>query len=489
MLLADLARASGRPLPRGSPNPDIAGLSADSRAVAPGFLFAALPGARADGAGFLDDALARGAAAVLAPPGAAVRRARGRGVAAVADRDPRRRLARMAAAFHGAQPATVAAVTGTNGKTSIAHFLAAIWRAQGLRAAAIGTLGVQAPGVGTGGAGGLTTPDPVALHAGLARLAAAGVGHAVLEASSHGLAQRRLDGVRIRCGVLGTVGRDHLDYHGTVARYRAAKRRLFGELVEPGGAAVLNADAPGAPAFCRAAARRGLRVVAYGRGAGAAWRIESSRPAGDGQELGIRAPGGRRAVAFPLIGGFQAENALAAAAAAAATGTAEEEALGALAALDAPAGRLERVARHRGAAAYVDYAHTPDALAAALAALRPHVAGRIHLVFGCGGDRDPGKRVLMGRAAARGADEATVTDDNPRTEDPARIRAEVLRGCPGAREEGDRRAAIRGALARLAPGDALLVAGKGHEAVQERGAEALPFDDREVVRGLAEEPS
>ena len=484
MRLAELAARTGRPLPDGMPDPDIRGLSADSRSLHAGYLFAALPGGRTDGVEFLEDAVHRGAAAALVPP-AAASRAKALGITTVADVVPRRRLARMAAAFYEAQPEAIVAVTGTNGKTSTAHFLAGLWRASGRRAAAIGTLGV-----GTGGAGdrapagpGLTTPDPVALHAELAALAGAGLRHAVIEASSHGLDQHRLDGVRIAVAVLTTIGRDHLDYHGSEHAYRAAKRRLFSELVAADGTAVFNADCAD-PATVAAAARRGLKVVTYGRTADADWRLAGVAPGEDGQVLRLSTPAGERTAAFVPLGRFQAENALAAVAAAVASGVPADAAVAGLPALTAPAGRLERVGARGGAAVFVDYAHTPDALAAALGALRPHAAGALHVVFGCGGDRDPGKRVLMGAVAARHADRVTVTDDNPRSEDPAAIRAQVLQGAPGAVEIGDRFEAIDAALAALADGDALLIAGKGHETTQAAGGAVTPFDDRAVARRL-----
>ncbi len=490
MRLGELARASGGPLPQGTPDLDIVGLSANSRTVRPGFLFAALHGSHTDGAGYLEDALARGASAALVSS-ESVERARRLGIPVVSARDPRRRLARMAAAFHGVQPGTVVAVTGTNGKTSIAHFLVSMWRRRGFEAAMIGTLGIHSshgPSRKEGSAS-LTTPDPISLHAELAALARTGVNRAVIEASSHGLDQRRLDGVEIAVGLLSSIDRDHLDYHGTEANYRAAKRRLFSHLVGEGGAAVLNADAPGASAFRRAAEKRSLRVVSFARKNRADWFFADNHLDSNGQVLVLDTPAGAFDVRLPLIGDFQMENAVAAAAAASLTGLETAEAVKSLETLTAPPGRLERVATHRGATVYIDYAHTPAALAAVCAALRPHVEGKLFLVFGCGGERDPGKRVLMGRIASRGADSITVTDDNPRGEDPAAIRAVVLASCPEAKEIGDREEAIRDVLGRLSSGDALLVAGKGHETVQIRAGETLPFDDRSVVQALAEEAS
>ncbi len=484
MKLAELAARSGPPLPSGAPDPEIHGLSADSRSLRTGYLFAALPGVRQDGMAFLEEAVGRGAVAALVPP-AAEARARTLGIAVVADALPRRRLARMAAVFHGSQPATVVAVSGTNGKTSTAHFLAGLWRHAGLAAAAVGTLGVRtrdapaaAPSVPP-----LTTMEPVALHARLTALAQTGVTHTVLEASSHGLDQYRLDGTRIAVAVLTAMGRDHLDYHRTEHAYRAAKRRLFAELLAPGGTAIVNRDTASHD-IVSGADRADVTVLGYGRSPGADWRLRAARPAGRGQRLHLSTPDGERTVRFGPPGGFQADNALAALAAAVTTGVPLDAALAGLESLQAPVGRLERVAAPDGASIFVDYAHTPDALAAALDALRPHAEGGLHVVFGCGGDRDPGKRVLMGEVAAERADRVTVTDDNPRSEDPAAIRAAVRRGAPDSLEIGDRRSAIEHALSQLQAGDVLLIAGKGHETAQIVQGEARPFDDRALVRSL-----
>lgn len=484
MRLAELAARTGRPLPEGMPDPVIRGLSSDSRSLHAGYLFAALPGGQIDGIEFLEEAVHRGAAAALVPP-AAASRAKALGITAVADVVPRRRLARMAAAFYGAQPDMVVAVTGTNGKTSTAHFLAELWRGAGLHAAEIGTLGVSAgPGTDLASAAlNLTTPDPVTLHAELASLSEAGLNHAVLEASSHGLDQHRLDGVHIATGILTTVGRDHLDYHGTEHAYRAAKRRLFAELVTPGGTAIFNLASVDQDTLA-AAERRDLNVVTYGRGDEADWQLKAVTPDVQGQVLQLLTPRGERIVPFGPLGQFQAENALAALVAAVVSDVPVDDVVNGLSSLTAPAGRLERVGTRGGASVFVDYAHTPDALAAALDALRPHVRGVLHVVFGCGGDRDSGKRLLMGEVAARHADRVTVTDDNPRSEDPATIRAEVLQGAPDAAEVGDRFEAIASALGSLRDDDALLVAGKGHETTQTVRGVATPFDDRAVVRHL-----
>ncbi len=474
--------------------PVLSGLTADSRAVAPGFLFAALPGAKADGRAFIGDAVARGAVAVLAPAGTAWPP----GVPAVpllTAADPRRALALLAAGFHGAAPATLVAVTGTNGKTSSVDFLRQLWTLEGHHAASLGTLGLVAPGLPPGES--LTTPDPVALHAMLARLARAGVTHAAMEASSHGLDQRRLDGVRLAAAGFSNLTRDHLDYHGTMAGYRAAKLRLFDTVLPAGGTAVANADMDRETllALRAVAALRGLRLLTVGE-AGDDLRLLRQIPLPDGQDLDIAAFGARETVRLALPGRFQADNALLALALAVAAGMAADRALALLPRLAGVRGRMELAARlPNGAAVYVDYAHTPDALERLLAALRPHVApgARLHVLFGAGGDRDPGKRPLMGAAAARHADLAWVTDDNPRSEDPTAIRRAVLAGCrggvaPEARassiDAGDRAGAIAKALAALGPGDVLAVAGKGHESGQTIGGVTYPFDDASVVRGL-----
>jgi UDP-N-acetylmuramoyl-L-alanyl-D-glutamate--2,6-diaminopimelate ligase len=448
---------------------ELRGITADSRKVAPGVIFAALPGSRVHGPDFIADAVRLGAGAVLAPlgtvwpAGVPVR-------PLITDAEPRRVLARIAALLAGAQPAQVVAITGTNGKTSTAEFLRQIWAWSGRKAASLGTLGLIAPGFATGP--GLTTPDPVALADTLARLARAGIESAAIEASSHGLHQFRLDGVRLAAGAFTNLTRDHLDYHGDMAAYRAAKLRLFAELLPRGAPAVastsLDVETLGQ-----------LRVIAALRGL--ALRIvgpESTTPRADGQM--VRFEGTE--LHLPLAGRFQADNAILACALAEATGVAN--ARDALPHLTGVRGRMELAATlANGAAAYVDFAHTPDALDRLIAALRPHTAGKLHLVFGAGGDRDPGKRPLMG-AAARAADRVIVTDDNPRTENPAMIRAAVLAACPDAIEIGGREAAIAAGLGDLAPGDVLVVAGKGHEQGQTIGTETLPFDDASVIRRL-----
>jgi UDP-N-acetylmuramoyl-L-alanyl-D-glutamate--2,6-diaminopimelate ligase len=468
---------------------EIAGLTSDSRQVKPGFLFAALPGGHFDGRDFIAGAVERGAVAILAPPGAGDRApAAGldrRRIALIVDENPRRRFALMAARFFSQQPSTVAAVTGTNGKTSVVWFLRQIWAGLGHKAASLGTLGVQAPGLNMSGR--LTTPDPVQLHRTLARLKLAGVDHLAMEASSHGLAQHRLDGVRIAAAGFTNLSRDHLDYHGSVDAYLAAKTRLFSELLADGGSAVVNADAPNAPAIQAAAERRGVRVLTFGT-RGRDIRLDGIEPVDGGQRLTVTLGGETTQVTLPLVGDFQAWNALCALGLAVATGAGERGALATLETLRGVPGRLELVARLKsGASVYVDYAHTPDALASVLGALRPRTRGALAVVFGCGGDRDPGKRSEMGRIAAELADRAVVTDDNPRGEIAADIRRQVLAACPGGVEIGDRAEAIAHAMSELRADDVLVIAGKGHETGQTVGERVLPFDDTEVARAVAEE--
>ena len=457
-------------------------MTADSRAVGPGFLFAALRGARLDGRQFAAAAVARGAVAILTDdPAALALAAEARaGLAIITDVNPARRLALAAAAFFGRQPDTIVAVTGTNGKTSVAHFAREIWQGLGHPAASIGTLGVVTAAGRRAGA--LTTPDPVALHRDLAALATAGIEHAAIEASSHGLAQFRLDGLKVAAAAFTNLTRDHLDYHGDMESYRAAKERLFTDLLQPGGTAVLNADSA---SFARLAAlcrERGHPVLGYGSDPGAALRLLGRIAEGDGQRLALNIRGRRFALRLPLAGAFQARNALAALGLAIATGAPIAEAAAMLARLSGVPGRMQRVAEVNGAAIYVDYAHTPDALATVLAALRPHAAGRLLVLFGAGGDRDPGKRPLMGEAAGRLADRVYVTDDNPRSEPAAAIRRAILAGAPAALEIGDRRAAIAAAIAELRPGDLLVIAGKGHETGQIVGDVIHPFDDAVVAQ-------
>ncbi len=468
---------------------EITGLTCDSRRVAPGFLFAALPGTMADGRNFIDEAVQRGAAAVLAPPGTrppgppadALRQP----VPMMVDDNPRRLFALLAARFYDRQPATIAAVTGTNGKTSVVSFLRQIWCRLGRRAASLGTLGIDAPHARHPAS--LTTPDPVDLHASLSDLAAHGVACLALEASSHGLAQHRLDGVRVNAALFTNLSRDHLDYHGTMDAYLAAKLRLFDEIAEPGAVAVLNTDAPYIGAVRAVCRKRRHRVFTYGSQGGDV-RLAGLEATAEGQRLALAIGGRSFSATLPVVGAFQAENALGALALALALGEDTDGAIAALEGLEGVPGRVQRVACHaNGAPIYVDYAHTADALAHVLAALRPQTRGRLVVVFGCGGDRDPGKRPEMGKTARRLADAVIVTDDNPRGEDAARIRAQILADCPGAQEIGDRAEAIQAAVAGLAPGDLLVVAGKGHEQGQIIGGTVRPFDDAEAVRAAVAE--
>ncbi len=463
----------------------IAGITADSRAVKPGYLFAALPGTRVDGAKFIPDAVKKGAVAILCgkdvklpdlPDGVAVVRAD----------NPARALSLIAARFYRHQPVTIVAVTGTNGKSSVAEFVRQIWAFMGFRAASMGTIGVFGPDL-EGLKVSHTTPDPVHLHETLAKMRKKAISHLALEASSHGLAQYRLDGVRLSAGGYTNISRDHLDYHADMDGYFNAKMRLFEELLEPPAGAVINMDgARGAEAAERARAR-GLLVLEVGEAAEGLKLLER-RPEGLGQQLRIRGRKREYRVYLPLVGRFQAENALVAAGLVIAAGGPEEEAIMGLERLTGARGRLDLAGRTRaGAVAFVDYAHTPDALRTALEALRPYARGRLVVVFGAGGDRDRGKRPQMGEAAAKLADVVIVTDDNPRSEDPARIRSEILAACPGAREIGDRSRAIAEALAMLEPGDVLLVAGKGHEKGQIVGDEVIPFSDHEEIERWLEE--
>jgi UDP-N-acetylmuramoyl-L-alanyl-D-glutamate--2,6-diaminopimelate ligase len=469
--------------PPGCGGIEIAGLTADSRKVLPGWLFAALRGSRADGAEFITGAAARGAAAILVEEGLAAAPA---GVPVLTSPQPRRALALMASRFYGAQPATAVAVTGTSGKTSVVDFARQIFTALGHPAASLGTIGLVAPGERTYGS--LTSPDPITLHETLAQLARDGVTHLALEASSHGLDQHRLDGVRLRAAAFTNLGHDHLDYHPTVQAYLTAKLRLFSEVLPRDGVAVVNADAPEAPAVLAAAGQAGHRTFTVGK-AGATLTLVVREPDRFAQRLRVRHAGGTADIRLPLPGAYQAGNALLAAGLALATGEPTERVLAALEGLQGVKGRLEVMGLVHGGLAVIDYAHKPEALAAALEALRPFAPGRLICVFGCGGDRDRAKRPVMGEIATRLADTVIVTDDNPRSETPEAIRAEILAGAPGAREIGDRAEAIRDGARLLGPGDVLLVAGKGHEIGQIVGDTVLPFSDHDVVGALITEPA
>jgi UDP-N-acetylmuramoyl-L-alanyl-D-glutamate--2,6-diaminopimelate ligase len=439
-------------------------------------LFAALPGTKADGLAFAKDAAQRGAAAILAGADA---KPDAVDLPFLRAAEPRRALALLAARFYGAQPKTVAAVTGTNGKTSVAAFTRQIWAAIGFEAASLGTIGIVT------GRGETplehTTPDPVSLHKHLARLAAEGVTHLALEASSHGLDQHRLDGVRFAAGAFTNLTRDHLDYHPTFEHYLNAKLRLFRELLEPGTPAVIDADSPGAEIVIEAAQSARLKVWTVGGNGGGIALLEAERK-GFKQRLSLAQDGRRFTVDLPLAGRFQVSNALVAAGLALALGASADDVFPVLSKLQGAKGRLDYAGETAaGAPVFVDYAHTPDALVKALQALRPYVQGRLHVVFGCGGDRDKGKRPEMGWAAVSNAEAVYVTDDNPRSEDPAVIRSEILAAAPGAIEIANRADAIAAAIRALNKGDVLLVAGKGHETGQIAGKTVIPFSDHEAV--------
>ncbi len=479
MLLGDLATAD-LTLPEGAGTIDIAGLSADSRAIERGYLFAALPGSATDGARFAGDAAGRGAVAILT--GRDAHLVVGPAVAVLRADDPRRALAEMAARFHPRQPEKLVAVTGTSGKTSVAAFTRQIFEAAGKSAASVGTIGVVSRAWTE--YGNLTTPDPVALHATLDRLAGAGVTHAAIEASSHGLDQRRLDGIRIVAAGFTNLGRDHMDYHATVADYLGAKLRLFSAILPKDGAAVIDMDGTYAEEVAMTAAERGQRLIRVGR-KGRDIKLLGIEPDGFRQRLSLDAFGKRRDIVLPLAGAFQASNALVAAGLAIGAGVDAETTLKALETLAGAPGRIELVGRKaNGAMIFVDYAHKPEALESVLTALRPMTRERLVVVLGAGGDRDAGKRPLMGKVAKQLADIVIITDDNPRSEDPAAIRAAIKAGAPGAIEIGDRAGAIREAVAMLGKGDVLCVAGKGHETGQIVGAKVFEFSDHAVVRNV-----
>ena len=463
----------------------VSGLTADSRRVVPGGVFVAVPGTKADGRLFAAQAAQAGAVAVA---GEGARPADlPQATAWIAVADARRALALAAARFAGAQPETVVAVTGTSGKSSVADFVRQILSRLGRESASLGTVGI----VTNRGAeyGSLTTPDPVTLHRTLARLAAEGITDLAMEASSHGIEQRRLDGVELAAAGFTNLGRDHLDYHASVEEYLAAKLRLFTALLPKGRPAIVNADGAYAERVVAAAREAGHEIRTTGR-AGEAIRLLEARPEGFSQALRLVHAGAEYRVGLPLVGDFQVENALVAAGLALATPGGEADPAGVFAALGALTGvpgRMERIGEARGGLCLVDYAHKPEALEHVLCALRPFASGKLVVVFGCGGDRDRGKRPIMGEIAARLADGVIVTDDNPRSEDPAAIRAAILSAAPGAREIGDRAEAIRQAVGGLSAGDVLVVAGKGHETGQIVGERVLPFSDHEVVRAAIAE--
>jgi len=461
---------------------EVTGFAIDHRKVAPGTIFGAFQGASVNGEDFIPAAVAAGAVAVVARPEAVVE-----GAAHITDTEPRRAFARLAAQFFTPVPDTIVAVTGTNGKTSTAEMTRQLWHMAGERAASIGTLGVTTAteSISTG----LTTPDIVTFLSNLTGLAREGVTHVAYEASSHGLSQFRNEGVRVAAGAFTNLSRDHLDYHPTMEDYFAAKMRLFDEVVAEDGTAVIWMDDEWSSRAWEHARTRGLNVLTVGEKADGV-RLLARSPGQLGQELRLELDGKEYTVLLPLIGAYQAANALVAAGLVLATGGEPGEVFGNLPRLQPVRGRLERAAiTASGAPVYVDYAHTPDALRAAVDALRPHVSGRLITVFGAGGDRDQGKRAPMGRVAVETSDVVIVTDDNPRGEDPAAIRAMVLEGAVGAREIGDRREAICAAIADAERDDIVLIAGKGHEQGQIVGSgkdmRILPFDDVSVARECA----
>jgi UDP-N-acetylmuramoyl-L-alanyl-D-glutamate--2,6-diaminopimelate ligase len=465
---------------RGGRDPVLAGVTADSRAVKDGFLFAALPGAVLHGGEFIGPALRMGAAAVLTDAEGARIAAEvlaGSDAALVVAEDAREALSGAAALWFGAQPQVMVAVTGTNGKTSVATFTRQIWMALGHAAINIGTTGVEGAWAAPSSH---TTPDALTLHSMLTQAAAAGVTHAAMEASSHGLDQRRMDGVRLAAAGFTNFTQDHLDYHGTMEAYFAAKAALFARVLPPEGVAVVNLNDPHGAQVADVAQARGQRVLTVGHGARCDLRLLGQRHDATGQEVRFQWQGQPHQVRLNLIGGFQAENVALAAGLVIAAGEEPAAVFRVLPSLQGVRGRMQLAAtRANGAAVFVDYAHTPDAVATALRALRPHVMGRIVIVFGAGGDRDRTKRPLMGAAAREFADVLFVTDDNPRSEEPAAIRAEIMAACPEANEVGDRAEAILRGVDALGPGDALLIAGKGHETGQIIKGDVYPFDDVE----------
>ena len=461
-----------------SPDPDITGLTADSRAVKHGYLFAALKGEHSDGVQYIPQAEENGAAAILAASTVPT------SLPIVIDAEPRRKLASMAAAFFPRQPETIIGITGTNGKTSTARFASQLLQLCGRKAGSLGTLGAVANGFDR--QLGFTTPEPVALHETLNEMTNHGVTHLAMEVSSHGLAQYRADGVRFAVAAFTNITQDHLDFHDGFDDYREAKMRLFSTLLGENGTAVINADGEGAVEFAEAARSRGIRVIATGAH-GDDIKLKSASPTPTGIEMQMSAFGADYDITLPLTGLFQAENALLAAGIVIACGENAADVIPLLEKLHAVPGRMQLAATTNGGAVYVDYAHTPDAIETALRAIRPHAAARVVAVIGAGGDRDKGKRPLMGKAASEYADIVIVTDDNPRTEDPAEIRAGVLAGCEKALEIGDRGKAIATGVAMLEPGDVLIIAGKGHETGQVVGAETLPFDDAAIAQQAAGE--
>lgn len=459
---------------------EISGMTVDSRAVKAGDLFVAIPGTKVDGRLYIKAAVDAGASAILTTDGFD---AADVGVPVIEDVNPRRRYAQLAARFCGRQPEVQVAVTGTNGKTSVADFARQIWEATGSPAASMGTLGVRSERYQE--PGGLTTPDPMALHRALNMLAIKGVNHVAIEASSHGLDQFRLDGMRLKAAAFTNLTRDHLDYHKTEQGYFYAKARLFGDLIGPGGTAVINVDDPWGCILEDIAWARGLSLITVGRSKDAVLQLVAQEVTPAGQRIEVSYCGSAYTIDLPLVGDFQAHNALVAAGLVLATGGDAEAVFSALEQLKGVPGRMELIGQTAsGGSVFVDYAHTPDGLKTVLKAARSHNPNSLHVVFGCGGDRDAGKRPQMGEIAATLADHVYVTDDNPRSEKASAIRKDILVACPNATEVGDRRQAIETAMAALGQGDMLIVAGKGHEEGQTVGDKILPFSDIGTVREI-----
>lgn len=464
----------------------INGLAVDSRNVVAGDLFIAVPGEKLDGRKYIPDAVQKGAAAILTSTGYRPEAQGKRSVPVIESDNPRRLYAQMAARFCGEQPKYQVAVTGTNGKTSVADFARQVWEILGKNAASVGTLGVLSKACTA--PGGLTTPDPMALHTALARLQHAGVNHCAIEASSHGLDQYRLDGVQLQAAAFTNLTRDHLDYHKTEQAYFYAKARLFGELLNPGATAVLNLDDRWGQVLDDIAWGRRLDRFGYGRSPKAAIRITDTRLNTAGQTVSMEIEGRPYTLPLNLVGEFQAMNICAALGLVMASGVTADHAMEAAGHVSGVPGRMELMGTHNGASIFVDYAHTPDGLRTVLDAARAHAPRKLHVVFGCGGDRDSGKRPLMGEVAAELGDHVYVTDDNPRSENPADIRRQILLACPGAVEMGDRASAISAAVEGAREGDMVVIAGKGHETGQIVGNEILDFSDIETVKALISSP-
>jgi UDP-N-acetylmuramoyl-L-alanyl-D-glutamate--2,6-diaminopimelate ligase len=473
MKLSDLKLEDARFEPRFA-GLELSGIASDSRKVKRGDLFVAVPGTKADGLVFVPQALAAGAAAIMAERGPDLPA----DIAFIETKNVRPALALAAAAFFPRQPSTIAAVTGTSGKTSVAAFTRQIWTSLGYAAASIGTVGIVSPKGEQYGS--LTTPDPIELHRTLDALAGEGVTHLALEASSHGLDQHRLDGVRVSAGGFTNLSRDHLDYHPTMQAYLAAKLRLFSDLIAPDGTAVINGDDRYSAQVIETAKARGLKMLTVGERADGIRLIEGAID-GFGQRVTFGYAGRQYRVKLPLVGNFQVQNAVISAGLVLASGGDPERVFAALEKLEGAKGRLDLSGTFHDAPIFIDYAHKPDALEKAIEALRPYTRRELIVVFGCGGDRDKGKRPIMGRIAHEHADRVIVTDDNPRSENPAAIRAEILAAAPGAEEIGDRGEAIRTAISRLQAGDVLLIAGKGHETGQIVGNRVLEFSDHAAV--------